>query len=82
MACHGTSLAPGQVDAAFVCVVFADMPAPIGNSHPVTHCVSAEPLELAMLQIKSRNVLGPTFGLPRLQQTTRARSQGKVGSAF
>lgn len=72
MARHDTPSAPRQVDAAFICVVFAGMPAPICNSRPVTHRVSAGPLELAMLQVKCQIVLGQTFGIVRLQQNTRS----------
>ena len=53
MARQGTPSAPRQVDAAFICVEFAGVPAPIGNPHPVTHGDQVETLESALLQVKS-----------------------------
>ena len=82
MARHGTSSASRQVDAALVRVVFAGMSAAVGNTHPLTHFVSAGSLEIAIWQVKSRNVLDSALGLARLQQKTRSRNLGKVGSAF
>ena len=79
---HSTSPTSGQVDAAFVRVVFAGMSAAVGNTRPLTHRVSAGSLEIAIRQVKSQTVLGSTFGLARLQQKTRSRKLGKVESAF
>ena len=79
MACQGTSSAPRQVGDTFISVVFADMPAPIGNPHPVTHPDQAESLKRAISQVESGNLLGLSFGIARLQQETRSKSQEKSG---
>ena len=82
MARHGTPSAPRKVGTAFICVILAGVPAPIGDPRPVTHPDSSGSVKSAKLQAESRNVLSPTFGLARLQQKTRSRNQEKVGSAF
>lgn len=82
MARHGTPSAPRQVDAALICVVFTGMPAPVCYPHPVTHRDLASSLELSDVAGQSSKNARSNFGLARLQQKTRRRSQEKVGSAF
>lgn len=76
MARQGTASAPRQVGNAFICVVSAGVPAPIGDPHPVTHPDPAVSLEPAIPRVRFRDLLGLNFGLARLQQETRPRSQG------
>ena len=69
MACQGTPCASRQVDAAFVTVILAGMPAQIYHPRPFAHRFSAESVS-ATLQIELRYVLSLNFGLARLQQKT------------
>ena len=81
MTCQGTPSASRQVDAAFVTVILAGMPAQIYHPRPFAHRISAESVS-ATLQIELRYVRSLTLGLARLQQKTRSRSKEKVGSPF
>ena len=56
MARHGTPSAPRQVNAAFICVILAGVPAPIRNPCPLTHSDSSGSLKPAMSQAEFGNI--------------------------
>ena len=79
MACQGTPSASRQVDAAFVTVILAGMPAQIYHPRPFAHRISAESLS-ATLQIELRYVLAQSdFRSREAAAENTFSKQGKSG---